>query len=387
MQNATSIVVTAKDPAAKPATVAQSPAVVQPPAVAASQPLSPRPVVRRTLDGLDDGGEPTPQVTPTPSPASPATPALPSFNPPVFATPLPTPAPTATSSGACDRSGVWEIATSPFTLSVSPACDTEYELTATNAGGTVVQTVLVKVTPIRINVFTSSPLSIPLGGEATLSWSVDGASILELSPLGAVTGESNRVVKPEATTDYVLTAYGRDRLGPSESRTVRVTVGLAPPKIDLFAATPPTVLLGQGANLTFSAQNVRRVTIAASDGTTVFDQTGQPSVQRSISISPSQATVYTLTVNNDSGSATAAVVVTVLPLPTATPTLAAPPARAPRASPVAVSLRPPLAHQTSPRLQPRPSRPHRPPRRPPPIPWPPSPLVPTPPAGGLPARG
>ncbi len=94
-------------------------------------------------------------------------------------------------------------------VSVSPAGNTTYTLTATNSAGSVSATTTITVTsgaaPAIIS-FGANPASIAAGSSSQLLWSVSGATTLSISPnVGTVTGTSASV-SPTATTTYTLTA-------------------------------------------------------------------------------------------------------------------------------------------------------------------------------------
>ena len=208
-----------------------------------------------------------------------------------------------------------DIRTKSFT--VQPRCDTEYVLRATNAGGTTEQSIKVKVTPIQIMTFTAAPEVIGKGEQTVLTWNIVGAGWLELSPGGVVgPSETSRVVKPERTTVYTLIAYGPNRTGDPTSQTLTVTVGSAPVKLDFFLAQSPVVTKGQSTALIISAQNATRITITTGDKAVVLDEAvTQPSIQRNVTVTPQDNTVYILTIRNESGMITAPVTVTVNPPP------------------------------------------------------------------------
>lgn len=82
--------------------------------------------------------------------------------------------------------------------------------------------------PPAINSFSASSSSIETGDSVTLSWNVDNADSLRISPnVGTVMG-SNITVRPSETTRYTLTATNSDG---SDIANVRVTVQeSAPPE-------------------------------------------------------------------------------------------------------------------------------------------------------------
>ena len=75
--------------------------------------------------------------------------------------------------------------------------------------------------PPVISSFTASSRTIELGDEVRLSWDVENADTLRISPdVGTVTG-SSVVVEPDETTTYTLTATNDDG---SDQASVRVRV-------------------------------------------------------------------------------------------------------------------------------------------------------------------
>ena len=95
----------------------------------------------------------------------------------------------------------------------TPTTTTTYTLTATNAAGSVTDTVQVTVSggappglPV-ISYFTANPGSITLGASSTLSWGVSGATTVSINQgVGAVPPSASILVSPAATTTYTLTA-------------------------------------------------------------------------------------------------------------------------------------------------------------------------------------
>ncbi|MSQ28630.1 MAG: FHA domain-containing protein [Dehalococcoidia bacterium] len=211
-------------------------------------------------------------------------------------------------------------------LVVTALCDVEYLIRAGNAGGFVEQGIKLKVAPIDVVTFTAQPVSVAKGDPVTLTWNALGAAWLELQPGGIIgPGETSRVVKPEATTEYTLTAYGPNRSGQPATKQVTVNVGLPAVKADFFQAVNPVLNKGESTTLLFSVQNARQITITGSDKSVALDEpVASPTVQMSVTVSPQQTTVYTLTVKNESGQVALTATVTVQPagpaaVPSATP--------------------------------------------------------------------
>ncbi|MEK7215765.1 MAG: hypothetical protein AAB289_09255, partial [Chloroflexota bacterium] len=225
-------------------------------------------------------------------------------------------------------------------LVVAPLCDVEYLIRAANAGGFAEQGIKVKVAPIDIVAFTAQPQAVAKGDPVTLTWNALGAAWLELLPGGIIgPGETNRVVKPEVTTEYTLTAYGPNRSGLPVSKQVTVAVGLPSVKADFFQAVNPVLNKGESTTLLFSVQNARQITITGSDKSVVLDEAAaSPTIQKSVAVSPQQTTVYTLTVKNESGQAALTATVVVQPAGAATT-----PSATPAASPGAQAGSPPAS--------------------------------------------
>lgn len=192
---------------------------------------------------------------------------------------------------------------------VSPEVTTEYTLTAVNRSGTttakVTVTVEADVPAPQISSFTATPAAIELGQSTTLAWAVSGdVDSLTVSPGNVdVSGESDLVVSPDETTTYTLTAVNA---GGQDTAQVTVTVTVPEPQINSFSAAPASIDEGQSTTLSWSVTGpVDSLSISPGVG----DVTGDTSV----SVSPAQTTVYTLTAENVSGQVTAQTTVTVVP--------------------------------------------------------------------------
>ncbi|MBX3737718.1 MAG: hypothetical protein KF715_13555 [Candidatus Didemnitutus sp.] len=199
---------------------------------------------------------------------------------------------------------------------VTPSQTTTYTLTAENDGGSVTRSVTLTVNlpepAPTINSFTATPASITLGASTTLAWDVTGAASVTItastgaSP-GNVTGNTV-VVSPTVNTTYTLTAANQN--GDVTIRSVAVTVTAPAPVINSFIATPANVSPGTSATLAWSVTGATHLTVLADVGTSPGNVTGE-----SVSVSPTQTTVYTLTATNDGSSVTRTVTVTVSDLP------------------------------------------------------------------------
>lgn len=189
---------------------------------------------------------------------------------------------------------------------VKPTATTSYTLTAGNPNGSVSRTVSVTVTaaPV-IGAFTAEPAEITAGDAATLSWQVDGAETVTLSPgFGEVTGSSIQVF-PTTTTTYTLAA--RNVAGEvTRETTVTVNAPVPAPEITAFTATPASVTAGQSTTLAWTVNGADTIEIAANVGQSPGVVTGD-----SVTITPSATTIYKLTATNSGGATTRTVQVTV----------------------------------------------------------------------------
>ena len=87
-----------------------------------------------------------------------------------------------------------------------------------------VRVISTKVTKPVVNSFEASPGSIVRGGTSTLSWDVDGATMVSIDPrIGNVGHKGTREVFPDMTTQYTLTASNE-----AGSVTINVDVVVAP---------------------------------------------------------------------------------------------------------------------------------------------------------------
>ena len=170
--------------------------------------------------------------------------------------------------------------------------------------------------PPAISSFGASPPTIAAGESSTLSWSIAGATMVSIDQgIGNVALSGSRVVMPSATTIYTLTAT--NAAGISTTATAQVIVTGAPsqptpaglPVVNSFTASPPSIIVGELATLSWNVSNATSVTIDHGVGT--FASSGNTLV------SPAATTTYILTATNAAGSTTemAQVIVSGAPSP------------------------------------------------------------------------
>jgi hypothetical protein len=163
-------------------------------------------------------------------------------------------------------------------VQVSPAATTTYTLTATAAGGTVVDTrqvtVTVKTSP-DINAFTANPALLYGTGSPALAWTSaaakrieisDGVSTLATYTLGNdgqpfLDAGSFAAPAIIATTTYTLTAW-LDEAGAGTPATLQTTVAVQPAPDFTLHVSPPFTTSGTPVTLNWNATVVRNQTAA-----------------------------------------------------------------------------------------------------------------------------
>jgi hypothetical protein len=153
-----------------------------------------------------------------------------------------------------------------------------------------------------VSYFTATPATVPVGGTATLAWSVTGATEMAIDQgIGQVQGTST-VVRPQSTTTYTFSATGTG--GTTTAKvTVVVDPSISPPAITAFTASPSDVARGSSSVLSWTVKSASSVSISPDPGGIAGSQ---------VTVTPQQTTTYTLTATGTGGlTATASVVVTV----------------------------------------------------------------------------
>ncbi len=185
-----------------------------------------------------------------------------------------------------------------------------FRLTVTNTDGlkATATTTVTTTAPGQVDIiqFTASPANVAAGQAATLTWVVQNATSVSITPgPGAVNAQSGSTsVTPTTTTTYTLTATGP---GGSVNATTTVTVSAvtsASPQILRFEANPVTISPGQNSTLSWATNNA--TTVSINNGV------GSVAPNGSVTVSPTQTTTYILTATNSAGqSVTDPVTVTV----------------------------------------------------------------------------
>jgi hypothetical protein len=156
---------------------------------------------------------------------------------------------------------------------VSPAATTTYTLTATAAGGTIVDTrqvtVTVKTSP-DLNTFTATPALIYGNGSPTLAWTSGAAKRIEISNGASTLAtytltadgqpflDAGSFAAPAitATTTYTLTAW-LDEAGAGTPATLQSVVTVQPAPDFTLHASPPFTTAGTPVTLNWNATVVK----------------------------------------------------------------------------------------------------------------------------------
>ena len=204
--------------------------------------------------------------------------------------------------------GVGQVDAASGTVQVSPEATTTYTLTASNqAGNTTATATLTVSSPVEkptVNSFAASPAAIVQGGAASLSWDVSNAATVTIdNGVGQVDAASGTVqVSPAATTTYTLAAT--NQAGDTTATATLTVSSLDKPAVNFFSASPPAIVEGGTATLSWDVSDAETVTIDNGLGQ-VYPDSGTAQV------SPEATTTYTLTAENQAGETTSSITVTV----------------------------------------------------------------------------
>lgn len=150
-------------------------------------------------------------------------------------------------------------------LTVSPAETTTFVMVATGGGEEVsAEATLTVVAPPVIDTFEADPTAINEGDGATLQWTIQGATRIEISDgdgLLMVAGKDPQSdsleVNPTETTTYTLTAEnGAGQVSAEATVEVRPA-----PAIQSFTAEPELIARGQATTLSFTTTNATQIRI------------------------------------------------------------------------------------------------------------------------------
>ncbi len=156
-----------------------------------------------------------------------------------------------------------------------------------------------------------NPTTIVQGQFASLSWTVSGADTCSLNEgIGTVNCNGARVVTPNSTTTYVITAENSQ--GTSTASAVLTVTTQQAPEIQSLTASPTSIQAGQSAVLSWSA--------TGADSCSLDQGIGTVNCVGVRTVFPNTTTTYKLTATNSVGTVTKQVTVSVFTdqLPTVT---------------------------------------------------------------------
>ena len=190
-------------------------------------------------------------------------------------------------------------------IAVSPTDTTTYTITVSGPGGTATASATVTVTSTVPTVtIYADPNTVEIGWSTVLHWSstnADSASIDQGVGTVPVNG-SVEVLRFEITT-FTITVTGP---GGTATASATVTVTLPPPTVNIFA-NPEMILLGESSTLSWNSVYADTCVIEPDIG--AVDKNG------SITVSPTETTMYTITATGSGGTDTKSVTVRVDYLP------------------------------------------------------------------------
>jgi hypothetical protein len=158
---------------------------------------------------------------------------------------------------------------------------------------------------VRILQFSANPASVQSGQVSTLTWVVENATTVTITPgIGNVDAHSGSVsVTPTATTTYTLTATGSSGTVNASVTVVVGAVTAGNPQIIRFEANPVSIAPGQSSVLSWTTSGASSVTISG---------VGSVTPNGSTSVSPTVTTTYTLTATSPDGKSVTAPVTVVV---------------------------------------------------------------------------
>jgi hypothetical protein len=179
------------------------------------------------------------------------------------------------------------------------------------------------LTPPTVVNFSVSPSTITAGQLATLTWTVNNASLVKIDPFsGNQYPSGSTVVSPPATTTYVLIASNaggsvtatalltvKTPTTPSPSEAVSPTPTI--PVVNNFTVAPISINAGDSATLTWD--------VAGATSVFIEPDIGYVPLSGDQLVSPAYSTDYVLTASNAGNLVTSSVTLTVNPYPSYVP--------------------------------------------------------------------
>ncbi|MFH1321406.1 MAG: hypothetical protein ABII90_12245 [Bacteroidota bacterium] len=195
---------------------------------------------------------------------------------------------------------------------VYPEETTTYTLTAVNSNGSVSLGVEVTVLPSpdlpTIDDFSCDPVSINVGENSILHWSVQNATSITIEYIDDEVVDLDtpfgyKMVYPTVTTTYTLTATN-DNGSVDANLTVTIRVENDPPTVNYFYTSDYNIVAGDPTTLVWATTLADTVEIDHNGGSDL-DPSG------SVAVYPTTTTTYTITATNSYGTDTKSLEITV----------------------------------------------------------------------------
>lgn len=197
-----------------------------------------------------------------------------------------------------------------------PTTSVRYTLMAANAAGERRAEVAVAVLPLPSIELSATPARTKAGEPVQVSWSTVNATELSLRfddrPIFVASKESVAAGTTSLSFNAsgTLTAIAVGPGGPT-TRSLDVEV-IAPPKVERLLAMPSSVVLGDEVTLEWALSGADDVTLTANGAPVDLSDAG---AQGSLTLAPTESTLFVLTGEGEGGRIEAQLLVTVYGLP------------------------------------------------------------------------
>ena len=152
--------------------------------------------------------------------------------------------------------------------------------------------------PVSVSI-SAAPETIFKGEHSVLSWTSNNAEEVSIDGIGDVAAEGSRIITPDETSLYTITATGRNNAVAQDSVTVTVDVQASPIPRQLpsltFTADPLVIAYGNSSTLKWTSAGALEAHIDQGIGS--VELCGE------MVVSPANTTTYTMTVIGDDGVA------------------------------------------------------------------------------------
>ena len=184
-------------------------------------------------------------------------------------------------------------------LSQAGAHDIALEVSDGQDGQTAQQFTIIVTAPVPEITFNVDSKTIMFGDSTVLHWTSNNAESVRIDPVGPVELHGSRVISPEMTSTYTLTATGP---GGSVSQTLTVLVTYPLPSVN-FTSSQSSILAGESVSLSWITTNAESIAIDNGIGTVAESGT--------LDVSPTATTTYTITASGPGGTAVSSLTIVV----------------------------------------------------------------------------